>query len=149
MTAVLPSVSSNESTWERTEGKHGRQTSCLLSSLAAGAGRGFPGPGTGGFTAREADMAPAQGRCSIYCKQLNYKRGPKFQPGYAAAPDSWLIPSFWLLDTSRRDSRFDSKFTDTSSNHMQGMLLRICQWKDTYLLALKEFIKSNHTEICY
>ena len=27
------------------------------------------------------------GSSGSYSKQLNYKRGPKFQPGYAAAPD--------------------------------------------------------------
>ena len=37
------------------------------------------------------------GRSGIYSKQLTYKHGPKFQPGDAAAPDFWLIPSFWCL----------------------------------------------------
>lgn len=40
----------------------GRQTLYFLSSLAAGAGRGLRGPGSGGFTAREAGTAPAQGQ---------------------------------------------------------------------------------------
>lgn len=41
---------------------NGRQAFYFLSSLAAGAGRGLLGTGSGGFTAREAGTAPARGQ---------------------------------------------------------------------------------------